>query len=150
MAIERANLASQSFEKRLQYELSFRLRRGTFPFLSILHSSFYYIPIKNLLSKFLDEDITLLSVQKLNANENLRASFVTHIFNDNQPTPPIPVIFSSKNFSIEEEMPNFNEAKWDSLRSFFKDDLEELNKLILENSLIDKYINREELLKYLR
>jgi hypothetical protein len=55
--LEVENFRNQSFEERVQYEISFLLRRKQTPFLSILEHSFYTFPLKNLLSKFINEDI---------------------------------------------------------------------------------------------
>ena len=143
------NLLMQSFEERIKYEISFFSKIGHGPFLSILESSFYTFPLKNILTKFTNEDITLVSVNKLSASESLRASLVSRIFGSSKPTPQIEQEFSSKKFSIDEDMPNFKDARWNFLRSFFQDDLIALNNLVLENTLTEEFIDRDELTKYL-
>jgi hypothetical protein len=147
--LEVENLRNQSFEERVQYEISFLLRRECAPFLSILKASFYTFPLKNILSKFINEDITLVSVNKIKNDESLRADFVARIFNTSTSTPPIEEKFTSKNLFCGENMPNFNDAKWDFLRAFFKDDLADFESIVQENDLTDKYIDKGSLSKYL-
>jgi hypothetical protein len=143
------NFNNQSFEERIQFEISFFLRRRQFPFLSILNASFYYFPLKNLMREFIEEDITLININRINKYESPRRNFVKRIFQINQETTDIAERFSLSNLSIDEDKPDFCDSKFDILRSYFQEDQVEFYNLISENKLYDEWVDRVELSNFI-
>ncbi len=142
--IEAENLKNQNFEERINYEISFFLRRRTLPFLSILESSFYTYPFKNLMEKYLPKDIIPVSLNKLNSVK-LRNKFCATIFNSDNLLPKIEEKYTFRNITISEANPDFNLPRWDLLKYFFKSDYLEFRSLIENYSIIDDYIDTSDL-----
>jgi len=142
------NIKNQTFRQRIQYELSFYLRRGEFPFLSILLNSFYSFSLKNLLNKYSFKELTLLNMDKIKSNQELRSLFIEKVFGEKISLPDIPELFSGAVFSIDEEKPNFFDADFDFLRSIFSDDISNLNIILEANNISDIFVDKSDLVKF--
>lgn len=142
------HLLGHTFRERLDYEISFFLSRHKAPCFSILHTGMYYLPLRNLLEKFLPEDISVLSVHKLQ-DDDLRRQFVQQVFHEEKETPPVPFVFSSRNVDIGEEKPDFNDPAFDPLRSIFRYDLEQARALIAQTRFGTQLLDEDELNRYL-
>jgi hypothetical protein len=142
-------IQSQNFQQRVTYELSFFVRRGEFPFLSILIYSFYTKHLKYLLNKFTSKELTIVDVDKIKRSTELRESFIHRIFNIRDNYPDIPEVFSGNNFSISEEKPNFNDSRFDVIRDIFRDDIVALYLLFTQNNVSDDFVDKPVLEKFL-
>jgi len=142
-------IRSQTFAQRIAYELSFFVRRGDFPFLSILIYSFYTKSLKHLLGKFTSNEVTIVDVEKIKGNPELRALFINRVFNQQKNYPDIADVFSGSNFSISEKKPNFWDAEFDVIRNIFKDDIESLYLLLSENNVTDDFIDKAALQQFI-
>lgn len=139
---------THTFQERAEYEIQFYMSRHTFPFLSILSASLYYFPLRSLLEKFLPEDITVLSIHKLQ-DDDLRRQFVQQVFHEEKETPPIPFVFSSRDLDIGEEKPDFNDPAFNTLRAIFRYDLEQARPLIAQTRFGTQLLDEAELDRHL-
>lgn len=144
------NLKSQTFLERIAYEISFFLRRSEYPFLSILSQSFYAMPIKYVLSKFHHNQVSLVMLDNIRIDKDLRRLFFKNVLNVYLDSPDIPMVFSSDSYSTIEDKPNFLDSKFDFIRNMFNDDLNVLEIFLQEKHVSDSYIDKTELLKYVR
>jgi hypothetical protein len=129
MDAENAHLQAHTFTERLEYEIGFFLTRRQLPFLSILAHSFYYYSLRLLLEKYQPSDVSVVSVSKL-GDADLRREFVRDVFGRDEDTPAIPVLYSHEGVGLDEPKPDFNDSAFDSLRAFFRYDLEQARALI--------------------
>ncbi len=142
-------LINSSFLERVNYEIEFFMSRREFPFLSVISDSFYYKPIKNLLQKYQPEDLAVLTLDKLQADEN-RKIFVNSFLNSKKSTSEVGKIFSLGDDATDKERPDFNSSDFSLLKSIFNYDLHEFLKISENTSLGHALINKDELNLHLR
>jgi hypothetical protein len=145
---ELAHIETHDFASRIEYELGFYLTRRTFPLFSVLSSSFFYFPLRNLLEKYLPTDVSVISVDKLN-DPALRRSFVQGVFEKDVATPEIPFVFTSAEIGIDEPKPDFNDKAFDLLRASFSYDLAQARGLIAKTRFGDSLLDHAALNRYL-
>lgn len=138
---EIARLRLGSFAERVQYEMAFHFSRGGYPFLPVLAMSFYYQALRQLLDKYLPEDIIVLSLHTLQ-DPAKRALFLQQLLGEHAATvPEIPLTFSTEHYDFDEAKPDFSAAEWQSLRQIFSYDLTQTAALLqahhLDTSLLD-------------
>ncbi len=137
-------LTNSSFLERVNYEIEFFLSRREFPLLSVISDSFYYKPIKNLLQKYQPEDLVVLTLDKLQVDEN-RSLFLDSFLNSKKSAPAIGKIFSLSDDATDKERPDFNSSDFSMLKSIFKYDLHEFLKISENTALGHALINKDEL-----
>lgn len=145
---ELEHIRTHDFAARIEYELAFYLSRRSFPLFSILASSLFYFPIRNMLEKYLPSDISVISVDKLE-DSALRRSFVQGVFDKDLDTPEIPFVFASADIGIDEAKPDFNDKAFDLLRACFSYDLAQARGLIAKTRFGDSLLDNESLDRYL-
>lgn len=145
---ELAHIETHDFASRIQYELGFYLSRRSFPLFSILSSSFFYFPLKNLMEKYQPCDVSVISVECLADAEN-RRRFVRGVFDKDVETPGIPFVFSSGGIEIDERKPDFNDPAFDLLRASFGYDLAQARALIAKTRFADGLLDNAALDRYL-
>ena len=123
---EAERIQSQSFLERVDYEIAFFLRKGQFPFLSILVHSFLSTPMKNIICRFAHDKYKVVNVNNLECSQK-RSAFINWLFpNEQHSAPAIPVVYSQSATGEEEKKPNFSDDCFDTLRFYFHSDLMEL------------------------
>ena len=145
---ELEHVRTHDFAARIEYELAFYLSRRTLPFVSVLGSSFYYRPVRNLLEKYQPADISVISVERL-ADTQTRREFVAAVFERELDTSEVPFKFSSAKVDIAEPKPDFNDRSFDLLRAAFRYDLSQARELIATTRFGDSLLDNAELDRYL-
>lgn len=144
---EIARLRQGSFAERVQYETAFHFSRGGYPFLPVLAMSFYYQALRQLLDKYLPEDIIVLSLHTLQDADN-RAHFLHRLLNDQarqKASAAIPLTFSTEHYEFDEAKPDFAAAEWQSLRQTFAYDLTQTAALLQAQNIDTRLLDWQEL-----
>lgn len=139
---------THDFMERIEYELAFYLSRRTLPFVSILSSSFFYYPLRNLLGKYQPTDVSVVSVEKLADAEN-RRRFVAGVFEKDVETGQVPFVFSSAEVKLEEAKPDFQDKAFDLLRASLRYDLAQARELIAQTRFGDSLLDNAALDRHL-
>lgn len=146
--LELEHIRNHDFAARVEYELSFYLARRSFPLFSVVTASLYYFPVRNLLEKYQPEDVSVISVSRLD-DAGERRRFVKAVFDKDVSTPDIPVVFSSAGIEIDEIKPDFNDRAFDQLRACFRYDLAQARVLIARTCLGDSLLDNAALDRYM-
>lgn len=141
---EIARLRQGNFAERVQYETAFHFSRGGYPFLPVLAMSFYYHSLRQLLEKYLPEDIIVLSLQTLQ-DADKRAHFLQRLLGKQVATPAVPLTFSTEHYDFDEAKPDFAAAEWQGLRQIFAYDLEQTAALLQAKNVDSTLLDWQEL-----
>lgn len=145
---EADRLRAGDFASRIRYEQSFQLTHRSYPFLSVMLSSFYYWSLKRLLEKYQAEDVLVLSVARLSSPE-AREHFMTQLIGEPKAMPEVPFGFSTRDSPFAEERPDFHEEQWAPLRDAFRFDHECYRSLLSSRGVDDSLLDWDELGRYL-
>ena len=137
------------FSARLRYELDFFYARCNFPLRNCLGCTRYRFALGNILNKFAASDVFLVSLPKLK-DAALRNRFVHELLGMKGDYPEIPPEFVLEGVDIGEEKPDFSRPEFDGLRSSFRYDLQEFEKLIEREGISTDYLDFDALWKNLR
>ncbi|GHU36703.1 hypothetical protein AGMMS50256_33680 [Betaproteobacteria bacterium] len=137
------------FSSRLRYEQDFFYARGFFPLRNSFGSSRYCFALGNILNKFAASDVFLVSLPELK-DAALRKRFVHELLGKEGDYPEIPPEFVLEGRDIGEEKPDFTRPEFDGLRSSFRYDLQEFEKLITREGVATDYLDFDALWKNLR
>ena len=146
-----SNICNQSFMERVHYEMGFFLRRRAFPFFSILGAGFFTHPLKNFLVRYQASEIHLLTLDRLDT-EDARAEFARDILGRRgtyAELPPVPTLNFTGSSAPNDTKPDFHAAEWDFLRNHFHHDLVDFRSTAREAGVSMKYVNQEQLDKYI-
>jgi hypothetical protein len=142
------HIQTHDFAARVEYEFGFYLSRRMFPFYSVLSSSLFYYPVRNLLEKYLPSDVSVISVNRL-ADAQARRRFVEAVFEKDLDTPEVPHMFTSAEIGIDEPKPDFEDKAFDLLRACFRYDLDQARGLIAKTRFGDELLDNAALNRYL-
>ena len=146
------NICSQSFMERGHYEIGFHLRRRSFPFFSVLGSGFFTHPLKNFLVQYPASEIHLLTLDQLDT-EAARIEFAEDVLGhrgNHAGLPPVPTFNTTSGIAARDTKPDFRAAEWDFLREHFRHDLADFRNTAAAAGVSMKYVNPEQLDKYIR
>lgn len=118
---EMERIKSSSFADRVNYELSFFVARGQFPFLSILADSFYLRPLKKILQKYQPDDICVLTVNSLQ-DDLKRRMLVKSVCGSDRDSGQVKTIFSLNDAVVGAVKPDFNSEEFEPLKEMFRYD----------------------------
>jgi hypothetical protein len=145
---ELEHIRTHDFAARIAYELGFYLSRRTFPLFSVLSSSLFYYPLRNLMEKYQPSDVSVISVGLL-ADAGNRRRFVEGVFEKDIDTPEIPFMFSSADIEIGEAKPDFGDKAFDMLRACFSYDLAQARSLVANTRFGDSLLDNAALNRHL-
>lgn len=141
---ETERIKSSSFADRVKYELSFFVARGQFPFLSVLSSSFYLKPLKNILQKYQPEDVCVLTVNSLQ-DDLKRRMLVKAVSGIDRDSGKIRKIFSLDDAVVGAVKPDFNSAEFEPLKEIFRYDARHFLELSSSTRLGHQLLDTEEI-----
>ncbi|MCL1530300.1 hypothetical protein M3O57_07900 [Xanthomonas nasturtii] len=142
-------LRQGDFAGRLDYEAAFLMTRRSFPFMSVLVASFYYTSIKSFLDRYRPEDLILVSLDKLKEEAN-RAKFLSRLIGEVPETDDVKFGFSSRDLPFDEQEPNFEAPKFDSLRTALSYDLQQYSDLLAARGVATDLLDWDDLRRHLR
>lgn len=142
-------LRQGDFAGRLDYEAAFLMTRRSFPFMSVLSASFYYTSIKSFLDRYRPEDLILVSVDKLKEEAN-RVKFLSRLIGEVPQTDDVKFGFSSRGLPFDEQEPDFDAAKFDSLRTALSYDLQQYSELLAARGVATDLLDWGDLRRHLR
>ena len=145
---EAERLRSGTFLQRLQYELGFYLARREFPFFSVLAFSFYYRGLRMLIEKYQQEDIVILSMDRM-ANANARGQMVERLTGRGEPGPELGVSFSLDDLAFDEPTPDFSSPDLANFRNAFAFDLDQTLAMLARHHVATDLVNEAELRRHL-
>lgn len=142
-------LRQGDFAGRLDYEAAFLMTRRSFPFMSVLLASFYYAGIRAFLERYRPEDLILVSLEKLKEEAN-RAKFLSRLVGEAPETGDLKFVFSSRDLPFDEQKPDFNAPKLDSLRTALSYDLQQYSDLLAARGVATDLLDWDDLRRHLR
>ncbi|WP_225209680.1 hypothetical protein [Xanthomonas bonasiae] len=142
-------LRQGDFAGRLNYEAAFLMTRRSFPFMSVLVASFYYAGIKSFLDRYRPEDLILVSLDKLKEEAN-RVKFLSRLIGESPDTDDIKFGFSSRDLPFDEQEPDFDAPKFDSLRTALSYDLQQYSELLAARGVATDLLDWDDLRRHLR
>ncbi|WP_238155911.1 MULTISPECIES: hypothetical protein [Xanthomonas] len=146
---ENDRLRQGDFAGRLDYEAAFLMTRRSFPFMSVLAASFYYTSIKSFLDRYRPEDLILVSLDKLKEDAN-RVKFLSRLIGEVPKTDDVNFGFSSRDLPFDEQEPDFDAAKFDSLRSALSYDLHQYSDLLAARGVATDLLDWDDLRRHMR
>ena len=141
-------LRSGTFIDRINYEMEFLMSRRSFPFMSILISSFCYYGIRPFLDRYQPEDMVIVSLGKLRDKIN-REKFTCRLTGKMVETDDIKFGFSTSDLNFNEPDPIFTENKFDSLRSALSYDQQQFRQLLEGRGVATDLVDWDDLQRYL-
>ncbi|MCC4599628.1 hypothetical protein [Xanthomonas melonis] len=142
-------LRQGDFAGRLDYEAAFLMTRRSFPFMSVLMASFYYASIRCFLDRYRPEDLILISLDKLKEEAN-RVKFLSRLVGEVPETDEVKFGFTSRDLSFDEQKPDFDAPKFDSLRSALSYDLQQYSDLLAARGVATDLLDWDDLRRHLR
>ncbi|NJC46833.1 hypothetical protein [Xanthomonas arboricola] len=142
-------LRKGDFAGRLDYETAFLMTRRSFPFMSILVASFYYTCIRSFLERYRPEDLILVSLDKLKEEAN-RVKFLSRLIGEVPETNDVKFGFSSRDLPFDEQKPDFDAPKLDSLRTALSYDLQQYSDLLAARGVATDLLDWDDLRRHLR
>ncbi|MCC4588690.1 hypothetical protein LL962_16550 [Xanthomonas sp. NCPPB 1067] len=142
-------LRQGDFAGRLDYETAFLMTRRSFPFMSVLMASFYYASIRSFLDRYRPEDLILVSLDKLKEEAN-RAKFLSRLAGEVPETDELKFGFTSRDLPFDEQEPDFDAPKFDSLRSALSYDLQQYSGLLAARGVATDLLDWDDLRRHLR
>ncbi|MGV7195269.1 hypothetical protein [Xanthomonas axonopodis] len=142
-------LRKGDFAGRLDYETAFLMTRRNFPFMSVLVGSFYYAGIRSFLDRYRPEDLILVSLDKLKEEAN-RVKFLSRLIGEVPETDDVKFVFSSRDLPFDEQEPDFDVPKFDSLRTAFSYDLQQYSDLLAARDVATDLLDWDDLRRHLR
>ncbi|MBB4724493.1 hypothetical protein [Xanthomonas euvesicatoria] len=142
-------LRKGDFAGRLDYETAFLMTRRNFPFMSVLVASFYYAGIRSFLDRYRPEDLILVSLDKLKEEAN-RVKFLSRLIGEVPETDDVKFSFTSRDLSFDEQKPDFDASKFDSLRSALSYDLQQYSDLLAARGVATDLLDWNDLRRHLR
>ncbi|KOR46503.1 hypothetical protein ADT25_07015 [Xanthomonas oryzae] len=142
-------LRQGNFAGRLDYQAAFLMTRRSLPFMSVLVASFYYAGIRSFLDRYRPEDLIVVSFDMLKEEAN-RVKFLSRLIGEVPETDDVKFGFSSRDLPFDEQEPNFDASKFESLRSALSYDLQQYSDLLTARGVATDLLNWDDLRRHLR